>query len=87
MSLGSSTNQHRNPRIVNASTAPEDVFLAWLLSRPGDADLVSAAHREIVRLGAHVASHAGAKRLHDLFRTLIREEQALTAPSIARAAQ
>ena len=72
---------------MNASTAPEDVFLAWLLSRPGDADLVSAAYREIIKLEAYVASHDGAKRLHDLFHTLIKEEQVSTGPSVSQAAQ
>lgn len=51
---------------------PEEVFLAWLLSVPGDADLLAAADAEIMRLGRYAGSHPGPARLLDLFEALRR---------------
>jgi hypothetical protein len=47
--------------------APEDVFLAWLLGLPNDADVALAAHHEIARLDAAAPLPAGPKRLRELF--------------------
>lgn len=87
MSLGSSINQHNNPAVVKAAPAPEDVFVAWLLSRPAGADLVSEAGKELARLGTHTSGHPGVKRLHDLFRALVEENQTSTCPSVSRSTQ
>ncbi|MHC1547675.1 hypothetical protein [Phyllobacterium sp. K27] len=87
MSLGANTNQCSNPQAVNASSAPEDVFLAWLLSRPRGADLIAAASNEIIRLEACAGKHAGAKRLHALFCGLIEEMQGLQPSQVSRVSQ
>ncbi|MEP7452284.1 hypothetical protein [Phyllobacterium sp. SB3] len=87
MSLGASTSQHNNPPAVDASSAPEDVFFAWLLSRPRGVDIVAAASSEVIKLEAYAGKYAGAKRLHDLFCALIEEKQGLAATPVARAAQ
>lgn len=76
MSLGTTTNQSSNSQSVNAATAPEDVFFAWLISRPRSADIVAAASEEVVKLQAYAGKDAGVKRLHELFCALIKEKQA-----------
>ncbi|EJM99427.1 hypothetical protein [Phyllobacterium sp. YR531] len=87
MSLGATTRQQYNPPAVNAFNAPEDVFLAWLMSRPCGVDIVAAASSEIIKLEAYAGQHAGAKRLHDLFCALIEEKQALAAAPASRVPQ
>lgn len=87
MPLAASTNQHGHPQTVDASSAPEDVFFAWLLSRPRGADIIAAASNEVIRLEAYAGRHAGAKRLHDLFCALIEEKQGLAVSPVSRAAQ
>jgi hypothetical protein len=87
MSLGISINQRDNSSVVDASSAAEDIFLAWLLSRPRDADIVAAASSEIVKLEAYAGKHAGAKRLHDLFCALVEEKQGPAFPLVSRVAQ
>lgn len=87
MSIGANTNQCSNPQSVNASSAPEDVFFAWLLSRPRGADIVAAASQEVMKLEAYAGKHAGAKRLHALFCGLIEEMQGLQPSQISRVSQ
>ncbi len=87
MSLGASTNQRSTLQAVNASTAPEDVFFAWLLSRPRNTDIIAAASQEIIKLEAFAGKHAGAKRLHELFCALIEEAQGLERSAALRVSQ
>lgn len=51
---------------VRALPAPEDVFLAWLLSLPDDADVAAAARLEIARLDRKAPLSAGPLRLRQL---------------------
>ncbi|MGH6859684.1 MAG: hypothetical protein ACRECY_05465 [Phyllobacterium sp.] len=71
---GREFRRSRHP--AEAETAPEDVFVAWLLSRPAGADICAAALREVARLEAPAAGHPGARRLHALFRALVDAERA-----------
>ncbi|MGN7773946.1 hypothetical protein [Phyllobacterium sp. 22552] len=87
MILGASTNQYNNPQSVNAATVPEDVFFAWLLSRPRGTNIVAAASQEIIKLEAFAGKHAGAKRLHELFCALIEESQRPELSSASRVPQ
>ena len=87
MSVGTGINQRKSSTMADASAAPEDVFLAWLVSRPRGADIVAAASCEIIRLEAHAEKHAGAKRLHDLFCALIEERQGLAHSAASRVSQ
>jgi hypothetical protein len=87
MSLGANTNQCSNPQSVNASSAPEDVFFAWLLSRPRGADIVAAASQEVMKLEAYAGKHAGAERLHALFCGLIEELQGSKPSRLSRVPQ
>ena len=52
-------------------TRPEDVFLAWLLSLPSEADIAQAARREIARLDRAAPLDAGPKRLRQLMIELV----------------
>lgn len=87
MSLAASTDQRSNPQAIDAFSAPEDVFFAWLLSRPLGADIVAAASNEIIRLETYAEKHAGAKRLHDLFCALLEEKQGLATTPVLRVTQ
>lgn len=46
---------------------PEDVFLAWLMQLPFEADIAAAARHEIIRLDAIAPLSAGPRRLRELF--------------------
>ncbi|MBA8879998.1 hypothetical protein [Phyllobacterium myrsinacearum] len=72
--------------LMNTMPAPEDVFVAWLMHQPRNADLVVAASAEVARLQSY-ASHPGAKRLHDLFCALIREKKASARPQSSQTKQ
>lgn len=53
-------------RWPSAQARPEDVFLAWLLALPDDADTAEAARREIARLDRATPLGAGPERLRAL---------------------
>lgn len=55
-----------------AQTRPEDVFLAWLLALPENADTAAAARREIARLDRAAPLGAGPERLRTLMVELAR---------------
>lgn len=53
------------------SIRPEDVFLAWLLALPGNADIADAARREIARLDRAEPLQSGPRRLRQLMIELV----------------
>jgi len=58
---------NRKPSAIqDVLPAPEDVFLAWLLALPADADVASAARREIASLDRRAVLPAAAARLRAL---------------------
>ena len=79
MGLSFCQNRSGIRRDVDASTAPEDVFMRWLLSRPQGSDIAEAARREVARLESPASQHEGARRLHELFRALIEAERPVRA--------
>lgn len=72
--------------LMNTIPAPEDIFVAWLMHQPRNADLVIAASAEVARLRFY-ASHPDAKQLHDLFCSLINEKKASLRPRSAQTTQ
>ncbi len=50
-----------------AQTRPEDVFLAWLVALPEDADIAAAARAQIARIDRVVPASAPLRRLRALF--------------------
>ncbi|QND54866.1 hypothetical protein HB779_23545 (plasmid) [Phyllobacterium sp. 628] len=73
--------------LMNATTPPEDVFIAWLMHQPRNADLVAAASAEVARLQRHAQSHPGARRLHELFCALINAKEASLRPQSSQSCQ
>lgn len=57
------TNRHRP---ASSPPSPEDVFLAWLMALPLDADIVVAARIEIERLDRAGPLSSGLARLKSL---------------------
>jgi hypothetical protein len=57
--------------ISPATAQPEDVFLAWLLWLPRDADLLEAASREIHRIDSRAVDADGPRQLKALFTVLV----------------
>ncbi|MGO4448112.1 hypothetical protein AB4Y96_04215 [Phyllobacterium sp. TAF24] len=72
--------------LMNTTPLPEDVFVAWLMQQPKNADLVAAASTEVARLRRH-AGHPGVKRLHDLFCALISAKEAGLRPKTSQSKQ
>lgn len=50
-----------------ALASPEDVFLAWLVALPEDADIAAAARAQIARIDRVVPASAPLRRLRALF--------------------
>lgn len=61
--------------------APEDVFLAWLMMLPPDADVASAARREIARLDATAPLQPGPAQLRRLFVEAARSASCAAKPT------
>lgn len=57
----------RTPLVARRQPEPEEIFLAWLMWLPADADRRKAAAREVERIDASEARGEGPTRLRALF--------------------
>jgi hypothetical protein len=57
----------RTSLVARRQPEPEEIFLAWLIWLPADADRRRAAEREVERIDASEAKGEGPTRLRALF--------------------